>query len=170
MTPTVTSSSSTSHFHSPCLLIKKKILCSPNEQLLPALLAIFSLASSKKYRSRKTRRHLVHRYDRFHTHTQMQYKLITLSLRSRDRLFLPLRLSPFLCWQLHYTKMPTPKLNFRARSGTRFLTKSSLPYDVSPPSIHPIVPAPSTLYAGLGPSLPPSMCHATLTPQTKLEF
>ena len=38
----------------------------------------------------------------------MQYKLITLSLRSRNRLFLPLRLSPFLCWQLHYTKMPTP--------------------------------------------------------------
>ena len=109
MTPTVTSSSSTLacespiHFHSPFLLIfsqrKKLILRSPNEQLT-------SLASSfgyvapevlKKHRLQKTRGHLVHRYDCFHTHTQMKQKFTALSLRSHHHLCSPLRLPPFSC-------------------------------------------------------------------------
>ena len=88
------------------LLTKKKILHSPNERLT-------SLASSfgyvfpgvvKKFRPRKTRVHLVHRYDHFHTHTQTKYKLIASSLRSHHSLRLPLQLSPFLCRQLHYLR------------------------------------------------------------------
>ena len=68
-------------------------------------------------------RKLVHKYDRFHTHTQTKHKLIALSLHSLHHLCLPLRLSPIF---VSTTPLPslsktlTPKWNFRVHTGTRF--------------------------------------------------
>ena len=184
MTPTVTSSSSTLacespiHFHSPFLLIfsqrKKLILRSPNEQLT-------SLASSfgyvapevlKKHRLQKTRGHLVHRYDCFHTHTQMKQKFTALSAQPSSPMFSSAATPLFvpMCHHPHPAKRPSQNQISESILEPGF--KPNPFSDVSWPSIHSIVPTPSTLYTTLGLPPPRPMRHPmsiSLHPQTKLD-
>ena len=81
--------SSCSSFHRPQL--------SQQVTHFPRQLSWLSLPKSSKLR--KTRGHLVHRYDRFHTHIWTKHKLIALSLHNHHRLHSPLWLPPFSCWQ-----------------------------------------------------------------------
>ena len=157
MTPTL----STFHFHSPCLLIFSH-LRSPNEQLT-SLASFFGYVSPgvvTKYRPRKTRVDLVHRYDRFHTQTPTKRRLISFSAQPLSLTFSPAvtpLFVPTTPWPLP-SKMLIPKSTFGGRTGTPFLVKSNTLSDVSPPSI---VPPPRGFYATLG--IPP-----TLTPPTPL--
>ena len=86
--------------------------------------------SHKKKRPRKTRGHLVDRYDRFHTHTNEIQAHCSLSAWTSSfssvaaPLFVPTTLRPLP------SKMPTPKSNFRVRTGTLFLTKANPCFDV----------------------------------------
>ena len=102
----------------------------------------------------------MHRYDHFHTHTQTSSLLsLCAAITAYVRLcsYLPFCADNSTTFAQHADS----KMEFQSR----FLIKPNLLSDVSPPSIHSIVPMPSTLYATLGPP-PPSpppwlMCHPT---------
>ena len=105
---------------------------------------------------RDSHRRLVDRYDRFHTHTQAKHKLITLSaqtssptLSTATPLFMPTVPLPSL------SIISTPKSSFRVCTGLLFLIMPSPLSDVSPPSIHSILPPSRRLSPALG--LPPSL-------------
>ena len=79
--------------------------------------------------------------------------------------------SPLLCGYILFllpiplplpSKTLTPKPNFRVRTGTLFSAEPNSLSNVSPPSIHFIIPPPRMLYTTLGlPPSPPLTCNPT---------
>ena len=151
MTPTVTSSSSTFHFHSPCLLIfsqRKKFCILPTSNLSCQLFWLCFPWSRKKipvtenpYTSGAQVWSLPHAYtNEIHCFLSAQLPPPTFS---------SVAISNF-CADNSTTF--AQHADFKVEFQSRFLTKPSLLSDLSPPSTNL---TPSTLYATLGPPPPP---------------
>ena len=90
---------------------RAKPLHSPDDKLT-SLTCSFGYVTPKSSRPRKTCGHLMYRYDRFHTHTQIKHKLTALSMHSHHHLR-SLWLYPFSCRQPHHPRPAKCRLQNR---------------------------------------------------------